>query len=96
MVVLSGCNWLLTYFDSSLTRQLPFNVPFSVKVDFIERCFDDWEKHCLQCFDAIHRATEAEIGSLAVAHRTADALRQPDAVPAWDVYTMLGSYAIAA
>ncbi|KAM3487878.1 hypothetical protein MY3957_008817 [Beauveria namnaoensis] len=38
----------------------------------------------------------ADVGGLAMAQKTADALKQSEAVPAWDVYTMLGSYAIAA
>ncbi|KAJ3473136.1 hypothetical protein NLG97_g10495 [Lecanicillium saksenae] len=38
----------------------------------------------------------ADVGGIAMAQRTADALKQGAQVPAWDVYTMLGSYAIAA
>ncbi|KIP02343.1 hypothetical protein PHLGIDRAFT_298819 [Phlebiopsis gigantea 11061_1 CR5-6] len=56
------------HIQSSLTRQLPFNVPFSVKVGFIERCFSEWEKFCVQCFDAVHCATTSELGRLARAH----------------------------
>ena len=63
-----SCNQPLTRFDSSLTRQLPFNIPFSVKVSLTERCFDEWENHCVQCFDTIHRATEAEIRDLVHKH----------------------------
>ncbi|TQV92409.1 C6 transcription factor [Cordyceps javanica] len=38
----------------------------------------------------------ADVGGLAMAQRTADALKQGTKLPAWDVYTMLGSYAMAA
>lgn len=38
----------------------------------------------------------ADVGGIAMAQRTADALKQAAEVPAWEVYTMLGSYAIAA
>lgn len=48
-----------------MTRQLPFNVPFSVKSDLIKRSFDGWEAYCLGCFDAIHRATVTEFHALA-------------------------------
>ncbi|KIP02342.1 hypothetical protein PHLGIDRAFT_32230 [Phlebiopsis gigantea 11061_1 CR5-6] len=50
---------------SYIQRSLPFNVPFSVKVDLIKRSFENWEAHCLTCFDTIHRATVAELRSLA-------------------------------
>lgn len=59
---------LLTLAASSLTRQLPFNVPFSVKVNLIERCFDDWEKHCVDCFNTIHKATLAQLRDLSQKH----------------------------
>ncbi|KAJ4159360.1 uncharacterized protein LMH87_008265 [Akanthomyces muscarius] len=38
----------------------------------------------------------ADVGGLAMAQRTADALKQSVKVPVWDVYIMLGSYAITA
>ncbi|KAM3450901.1 hypothetical protein MY3296_005677 [Beauveria thailandica] len=38
----------------------------------------------------------ADVGGLAMAQKTADALKQGATAPAWDVYIMLGSYAIAA
>ncbi|KAM3497343.1 hypothetical protein MY10362_009302 [Beauveria mimosiformis] len=38
----------------------------------------------------------ADVGGLAMTQKTADALKQSATAPAWDVYTMLGSYAIAA
>lgn len=38
----------------------------------------------------------ADVGGLAMAQRTADALKLGAKVPVWDVYTMLGSYATAA
>ncbi|KAJ6786727.1 hypothetical protein PWT90_09665 [Aphanocladium album] len=41
-------------------------------------------------------SSAADVGGIAMAQRTADALKQGAEVPAWDVYTMLGSYAIAA
>ncbi|KAK3187362.1 hypothetical protein K4F52_003994 [Lecanicillium sp. MT-2017a] len=38
----------------------------------------------------------ADVGGMAMARKTADTLRRGAKVPPWDVYTMLGSYAIAA
>ena len=59
---------MLNLIFSSLTRQLPFNVPFSVKVSLIENCFDDWNMRCVQCFDAVHDATAEQLRSLVQKH----------------------------
>ncbi len=52
----------------SLTRQLPFNLPFSAKVGLIEQCFDDWPSHAMQCFDTVRFVVENHIGELVVEH----------------------------
>lgn len=54
--------------DSSLTRQLPYNVPFSAKVALIERLFRDWESHYLRCFAVVHEATLDELKQLVEHH----------------------------
>jgi hypothetical protein len=38
----------------SLTRELPHNDPYSVKVQLIEQCFHLWPVHSLICFDKVH------------------------------------------
>lgn len=52
----------------SLTRELPFNVPFKVKVSLIERFETDWSEHCLQCFEAVYTALVHELGVLVEKH----------------------------
>ncbi|GJE98795.1 dynamin domain-containing protein [Phanerochaete sordida] len=53
------------HIESSLTRQLPFNVPFSAKVTLIEKVFEPWEDHCITCFGAVYDATADELYSTA-------------------------------
>ena len=48
----------------SLTRQLPYNVPFNAKVGLIERCFEDWHAHSMSCFDVVHNAARQSFGQL--------------------------------
>ena len=55
----------LIFTGRSLTRQLPFNVPFAVKVNLIEQFFGNWETYCLDCFNAIHKVTQQELRDLA-------------------------------
>lgn len=45
------------HIEDSLTRELPFNVPFSAKVALIEKIFGSWEDHCNDCFTTIYEAT---------------------------------------
>ncbi|KIP02346.1 hypothetical protein PHLGIDRAFT_79251, partial [Phlebiopsis gigantea 11061_1 CR5-6] len=49
-------------------EDLPSNVPLSVTTDLIKRCTIDWDKHCLECFDAIHAATLTKVHGLARSH----------------------------
>ena len=53
---------------SSLTRQLPFNVPFSAKTNLIGCFLGGWAAHCAKCFDAIHSATLDAVRALAQKH----------------------------
>jgi len=41
------------FLDSSLTRELPYNVPFSAKARIIQRCFTDWHDYSLKCFNSV-------------------------------------------
>lgn len=53
---------------SSLTRELPHNVPFAAKVALIQRCFAEWDAHCARCFDAVHAAAAAELRAVVRTH----------------------------
>jgi hypothetical protein len=48
-------------FSRSLTRELPFNVPFKAKVSLIQRFFTDWQDHCLRCFEDVNTAATEEL-----------------------------------
>lgn len=48
----------------SLTRQLPYNVPFVAKVSLIENIFQDWDQYSLKCFDAVYAVTLQEMKRL--------------------------------
>ena len=58
----------LTMCASSLTRQLPFNTPFSAKVALIEKIFESWEDHCSVCFITVYEATIDELHDLSQKH----------------------------
>ena len=51
----------LTSLCSSLTRQLPYNVPFRAKVALIEKIFKDWDMYCEKCFSFVYDATLAAL-----------------------------------
>ncbi|KAJ3559507.1 hypothetical protein NM688_g311 [Phlebia brevispora] len=53
-----------THIQSSLTRQLPYNVPFEAKVSLIERIFKEWDQYSTKCFDLVHNATLEEVKDL--------------------------------
>ena len=52
----------------SLTRQLPYNVPFSAKVALIREMFRDWDAYCNKCFSAVYDAAIEELRSLVQTH----------------------------
>jgi hypothetical protein len=52
----------------SLTRELPFNVPFQAKVSLIQRFFIDWEDHCQRCFEDVNTAATEELKKLLSQH----------------------------
>ena len=56
---------------SSLTRELPHNVPYSAKVTLIQRSFVDWDEHCNRCFGTVHAAALAELKDLVRTHFSA-------------------------
>ncbi|CAL1705006.1 unnamed protein product [Somion occarium] len=56
------------HIQKSLTRELPFNVPYRAKVTLIECFFADWEDYCQKCFDTIYHATLKEIICLVQRH----------------------------
>jgi len=51
-----------------LTRELPFNVPFSAKERLIRSSMTEWEFHALDCFKAIRVATTEKLGELVHSH----------------------------
>lgn len=51
-------SWLK--FISHVTRELPYNVPFSAKVEAINLSFDQWEEISIRCADTITKACRAE------------------------------------
>ncbi|KAH8117943.1 P-loop containing nucleoside triphosphate hydrolase protein [Phellopilus nigrolimitatus] len=52
----------------SLTRELPYNVPFSAKVRLIEECFETWPSHFRACFDEVHDAYQSCLDNLLARH----------------------------
>lgn len=52
----------------SLTRELPFNIPFKAKVTLIQKFLADWDTHSLACFDEVHSASADELKKLVKAH----------------------------
>jgi hypothetical protein len=59
---------VLTLYVRSLTRQLPFNVPYIAKVALIEQTFTDWGGYCKKCFSTIYEATLEELHQLVQSH----------------------------
>ncbi len=55
-------------FFRSLTRQLPYNLPFSVKVGLFEQCFDEWHLYATQCFDSVRLVASKQLGQLIEEH----------------------------
>ncbi|KAL1943454.1 hypothetical protein VTO73DRAFT_4529 [Trametes versicolor] len=51
-----------------LTRELPNNVPYSVKCAFILAFQDSWERHATRCFEQVRRAFKNELGRIVDAH----------------------------
>ncbi|KAF7797716.1 hypothetical protein EIP86_008916 [Pleurotus ostreatoroseus] len=49
------------HIQSSLTRQLPYNVPFRAKVALIEKIFKDWDIYCEKCFSSVYDVTLAAL-----------------------------------
>ncbi|KAF9507704.1 hypothetical protein BS47DRAFT_1488702 [Hydnum rufescens UP504] len=47
--------------DSSITRELPFNVPFPAKVSLMLGCFRDWETLSFECFEAVCSVVENKV-----------------------------------
>ncbi|GJE98371.1 P-loop containing nucleoside triphosphate hydrolase protein [Phanerochaete sordida] len=56
------------HIESSLTRELPHNVPFAAKVALIARFLADWDEHCRRCSGAVHAAALRELQGLVRAH----------------------------
>lgn len=50
---------------NALTRELPDNVPYAVKVMLIQRSQKSWESLSEACFDSVRTAFETTLGSLA-------------------------------
>ena len=51
-----------------MTRQLPYNVPYFVKVSLIRTCFEDWKAHVENCFEAVRTEFETYIFVLVDQH----------------------------
>lgn len=56
--------------QKSITRELPFNVPFRAKVALVEQFYADWHRYCQTCFDSIYGATLTELQMLVDHHFT--------------------------
>ena len=46
---------MLLHCRRSITRQLPYNVPFSCKVRLVQQCFESWSGHANDAFDIVYR-----------------------------------------
>ncbi|KIY62353.1 P-loop containing nucleoside triphosphate hydrolase protein [Cylindrobasidium torrendii FP15055 ss-10] len=53
------------FIDSRITRELPFNIPFSAKVYLIHQCFEDWPNISRECatsvFDKLKKILEEKV-----------------------------------
>ncbi|KAG8941062.1 hypothetical protein FRC03_004895 [Tulasnella sp. 419] len=56
------------YISGSLTRELPFNVPFSAKQGLIHRAMASWEYDALECFRFIRAAVASHMSELVEEH----------------------------
>ncbi|KAG8946753.1 hypothetical protein FRC04_011409 [Tulasnella sp. 424] len=56
------------YIQSSLTRELPFNVPFSAKEGLIRQSMEEWEPAALDCFKIIREAVAEQLDLLVDTH----------------------------
>ncbi|KAG9045356.1 hypothetical protein FS837_006454 [Tulasnella sp. UAMH 9824] len=56
------------YIQSALTRELPFNVPFSAKEGLIRQSMEDWEDAALDCFKVIREAVAEQLDGLVDTH----------------------------
>ncbi|KAG8903486.1 hypothetical protein FRB99_003229 [Tulasnella sp. 403] len=57
-----------TYIHKSLTRELPFNVPFSAKEGLIREAMKEWEEHCMECFKVVREAVAEQLDTLVEKH----------------------------
>ncbi|KAI0078419.1 hypothetical protein K474DRAFT_1744981 [Panus rudis PR-1116 ss-1] len=56
------------HIERSLTRELPFNVPFRAKISLIRRFYEEWENHSLKCFEQVLVAAQQELTRLVDHH----------------------------
>ncbi|KAL4246136.1 hypothetical protein ABKN59_008971 [Abortiporus biennis] len=54
-------NDVKAHIERSLTRELPYNVPFRVKASLIKNFTSEWDPYCQECFDTIYTATLEEL-----------------------------------
>ncbi|KAG8941757.1 hypothetical protein FRC03_003997 [Tulasnella sp. 419] len=57
-----------TYINGSLTRELPFNVPFSAKDGLIQHSMVLWEGHALDCFKFVRAVVADHLSKLVDKH----------------------------
>ncbi|KAJ3486023.1 hypothetical protein NLI96_g4541 [Meripilus lineatus] len=56
------------HIKSSITRELPFNVPFRAKVTLIENFFEEWHIFCDACFESVHLSASEQLAKLVRKH----------------------------
>ncbi|KAG8885743.1 hypothetical protein FRB98_001655 [Tulasnella sp. 332] len=56
------------YIHGSLTRELPFNVPFSAKEGLIRKSMKEWEEHALDCFNIVRECVADQLDTLVEKH----------------------------
>jgi len=56
------------YVQNSLTRQLPFNVPFAAKRGLIDRSFTSWNDHASTYFDTVSHAASEQLNEIIEDH----------------------------
>ncbi|KAG8993005.1 hypothetical protein FRB94_011150 [Tulasnella sp. JGI-2019a] len=56
------------YIHNSLTRELPFNVPFSAKEGLIRQSMKEWEEHAMDCFNIVRERVAEQLDTLVEKH----------------------------
>ncbi len=55
-------------FRRSLTRELPFNVPFSAKEGLIRKAMKDWEEFAIDAFNIVRECVADQLDTLVEKH----------------------------